>query len=404
MFGKRWRLFRLAGIPISVDASWLIILALVTMSLSRLFPEMMQASFPDHPEPTETTYLLVSLATAVAFFVCIILHELGHALAARAQKMPIKGITLFLFGGVAELGDEPRSALGEFVVAIAGPIVSLVLAVGLFFASSFGATLEWPPLLVIVTSYLAMINGMVLLFNLIPAFPLDGGRVFRSILWGATGNLRRATYWASLSGRLFAYVLIAWGIVNFVSGNWLGGIWMALIGLFLKNAAHGSYAQVLVRQTLRGEPVARLMDPAPVAVLPFVDLREFVDDFALRHNRDSFPVVYDGRLIGSISTGDLSSTPREEWQNRTVQDVMSRDLESETIAPAADAVDAVNQMNRLGIGRLFVVDGERLVGVLNLKDVAHFLNLKMELDPNDSADGVENGRRQDSDYMISHKS
>ncbi len=221
--------------------------------------------------------------------------------------MPIRGITLFLFGGVAELGDEPPSAATEFLMAIAGPIVSLVLAIILWLVAQAGYNGGWAHPVVIVIGYLAAINGLVLLFNLIPAFPLDGGRVLRSILWGATGNLRKATYWAALAGQLFAWFLIAWGVFQFFGGNWLGGIWSGLIGMFLNNAAQGSYQQVLVRQTLHGEPVRRFMNRDPITVPPSLDLHHWVDDFVYRFHRKSYPVVADGHLEGFIDTQRLAN-------------------------------------------------------------------------------------------------
>ena len=183
MFGTRWRLLRLLGIPISLDASWLIILALLTLSLARAFPAILQEYFPGGGTTLAPyAFWIMGLVTALAFFACIVLHELGHAVVARSRGMPIRGITLFLFGGVAELGDEPVSAGAEFLMAIAGPVVSAVLAVGFWFLAVAGYHGGWPPPVVAVLGYLAAINGLVLAFNLVPAFPLDGGRVLRSIL------------------------------------------------------------------------------------------------------------------------------------------------------------------------------------------------------------------------------
>ena len=190
----------------------------------------------------------MGLITALAFFVCILLHELGHALVAQRLGIPLRGITLFLFGGVAELEGEPESAGAEFLMAIAGPAVTVFLALvcgALYYAGGLSA---WPWQVVLVLGYLAIVNLSVLIFNLVPAFPLDGGRVLRSILWGASGNLRRATYWASLAGRAFAWVLFGLAVLEFINGDLMGGVWMFLIGLFLSEAASSGYQQVLVRQ------------------------------------------------------------------------------------------------------------------------------------------------------------
>ena len=246
--------------------------------------------------------------------------------------------------------------------------------------SGFGYRQGWPPLVVIAVGYLAAINAIVLAFNLIPAFPLDGGRVLRSILWGTTGNLRRATYWASLAGRTFALILIAWGVLNFFQGNWLGGIWIGLIGLFLSNAAQAGYQQVIIRQALQGEPVRAFMNPQPITVPPSIDLRHWVEEFVYRYHRKMFPVASDGRLEGFIDTRALSQFDRGDWERHNVGEVMRHDLEAITISPEADALDALSKMQRNGSSRLLVTEGDRLVGIISLKDLLRFLNLKIELE------------------------
>jgi len=380
MFNTRWRLFRLLGIPISVDASWLIILALLTLSLATGFPAMLHKYFPgDTHELAPAEYWVMGLVTSLAFFACIVLHELGHAVVAKGRGMPIRGITLFLFGGVAELGEEPTSATTEFLMAVAGPIVSVILAFGFWLMAVVGYNAGWPHPVVMVLGYLGAINGLVLAFNLAPAFPLDGGRVLRSILWSLTGNLRRATHWASLAGQAFAWLLIAWGLVHFFAGNWLGGIWIGMIGLFLNNAAQISYQQVLVRKALQGEPVRRFMNPDPIVVPESLDLHHWVEDFVYRYHREVFPVVSNGHLEGCVETRALSHIPRGEWGRRTVAEVMRHDLAALTISPDADALDAFSKMQRNGVSCLLVTQGDRLVGMIGLSDLLRFLNLKLDL-------------------------
>ena len=309
MFGTRWRLFRLLGIPIAVDASWLIILALLTLSLAETFPQLMHYFYPE-ASVAPYDYWIMALIAALAFFVCVLLHELGHAVVARSRGMPIRGITLFLFGGVAELGDEPVSAGTEFVMAIAGPLVSVVLAIVLGILAWVGYHVGWSPEVVLVLGYLAVINAAVLVFNMIPAFPLDGGRVLRSILWAATGKLRQATYWAAMLGQGFGWLLIGGGVMEFFWGNWLGGIWLGLIGFFLSNAARSSYQQVLIRQALQGEPVRRFMNSQPIVVPPSLDLRHWVEEYVYRYHRKAFPVASDGHVVGIITTQALTQVPR----------------------------------------------------------------------------------------------
>jgi Zn-dependent protease len=376
MNGARWRLLNLFGIPIYVDASWFIILALVTLTLAQNFGGLLPGLDP-------WNYWVMALVAAVSFFVCIVLHEMGHALAARAQGMPMRGITLFLFGGVAELGGEPPSAKSEFIVAIAGPLVSVLLAGGFLLLSVLGTATGGNAAVVLVLYYLFAINAIVLVFNMIPAFPLDGGRVLRSALWGATGSLRRATYWASRLGQGFAWLLIAVGVFRFFQNDWIGGIWMGLIGLFLNNAARAGYQQVIVRQMLEGEPVRHFMNPQPIVVPPSLDLRQWVEDYVYRHHRKTFPVASNGRLEGVITTQALTQIPRGEWERHTVGEVVRQDLKACSIAPDADALEALSKMQRTGFSRLLVTEGDRLVGIISLKDLLRFLQLKMELEEGD---------------------
>lgn len=370
MFGARWRLFRLFGIPFYLDISWLVILALLTWTLTDSFSRQL-------PDLRATSYWTMGLIAAVSFFICIVLHEMGHALVARRLGMPVKGITLFMFGGVAELGGEPRTAMSEFAMAIAGPVVSVLLAI-LFWAGSFiGANSGWNPATVMVLEYLAVINVVVLGFNLVPAFPLDGGRVLRSILWGISGNLRQATYWASLAGQAFAWFLIAMGIIEVFAGHFLNGLWIGLIGLFLRSAAQGGYQQVLIKQALEGEKVRLFMNTEPIIVPPNLDLQHWVEDYVYRHHRKSFPVAANGHLEGLVTTRDLAKYPREEWNQHTVSELMRTDLNAVSIEPDAEALDALRKMERTGSSRLLVAEGNHLVGIVSLKDLMRLLKLKM---------------------------
>jgi Zn-dependent protease/CBS domain-containing protein len=379
MFSTRWQLFRLRGIPINVDASWLIIVALLTWTLTNFFQEAV-------PGLVLSSYWIMGLVTALAFFVCIVLHELGHALVAQRLGIPLRGITLFLFGGVAELEGEPASAGREFFMAIAGPIVSAVLAALFWLLSAMAAQADSGRQIVVMLQYLAWINLSVLVFNLVPAFPLDGGRVLRSILWGALGNLRRATYWASLLGQGFAWLLIALGVLQFFAGNIVGGMWLGLIGLFLSNAAQGSYQQVLARQALQGEPVRRFMNPEPIVVPPSLDLQTWVEDYVYRYHHKTYPVTSNGHLEGVVSTGALAQYPRREWDRHTVAEAMRQDLQAISLTPDADALKALEQMQRTGSSRLLVTDNGRLVGIVSLKDLLRFLQLKLELESGDEDD------------------
>jgi Zn-dependent protease/CBS domain-containing protein len=375
MFGMRWRLFRLFGIPISLDASWLAILALITWTLAT------EIFRPQLPGLQTVDWWVLGFFTALAFFLCIVLHEMGHALVARSWGISIRGITLFLFGGVAELEGEPQSAGAEFLMAIAGPLVSAALAALFGVLALLGSRHTWDTRAVVVFQYLAWINAAVLVFNLVPAFPLDGGRVFRSILWGILGNVRRATYWASLLGQSFAWLLILVGVLELVQGKVTQGIWLGLIGMFLNHAARSSYQQILIRQALAGEPVARFMNRHPVVVSPNLDLRHLVEDFVYRYHRKAFPVASNGHLEGFITTRALERYPKGEWDRHTVAEAMSHDLGAISISPDADALSALGKMQHTGLSRLLVTDSDQLVGIVSLKDLLRFLHLKIELEP-----------------------
>jgi Zn-dependent protease len=370
MFSKRWQLFRLVGIPINIDASWLIILALLTWTLASEFVHDLGDSL------SISSSWLLALAAALGFFACIILHELGHAIVARSVGIPIRGITLFLFGGVAEMEGEPNSAAGEFAMAIAGPVVSALLAV-LFWLASL---LELASPAVLIFHYLFVINLSVLVFNLIPAFPLDGGRVLRSIIWGLSANLEQSTYYASLLGQGFAWVLMGLGLVAVFAGAIMQGIWLGLIGMFLNSAARGSYQQVVMRHLLQGEPVSRFMNPAPIVVPMNLDLRHLVEDYIYRYHHKMFPVADDGHVAGVVGTEALARYPRDEWDRHTVAEAMQTDLRGLRVRPDTDALDALARMQRMDSSRLLVMDHERVVGIVSLKDLLRFLELKLELE------------------------
>jgi Zn-dependent protease/CBS domain-containing protein len=372
MFTSRLRLFRLFGVNVYIDASWFLILFLLSWTLAVEFARRIDTS--------DAIYWMMGLSAALTFFLCIVLHEMGHAVAAQAFGVRTRSITLFLFGGVAELEGEPPSAWSEFVVAIAGPAVSAVLAAGFFLAdvavSGIPGSLPWE----LVLGYLARINLAVLVFNLVPAFPLDGGRVLRAALWGAIGSLRRATAYAAMAGRGFAYVLIGLGVLLFIRGEIIPGVWLALLGMFLANAARASYENVLIRQALENEPVGRFMQRDVIVVPPWVTLHTFVEDYLYRHHRKLFPVVEEGRLLGVIDMQALGRAPREDWGHVTVGEVMQTDLEGCCITPDTDALEALRRMSQAGTSRLLVTQDGQLAGIITQRDLFRFLELKLELE------------------------
>ena len=373
MFGRRITLFKLLGFEVHIDLSWFIIALLVTWSLAKgLFPSYYKDLAP-------ATYLWMGLCGAAGLFLSIVFHELCHSLVARRFGLPMKGITLFVFGGVAEMSEEPSNAKAEFLMAIAGPISSILLGLTLSAVAALIGGILSPPMTGVI-DYLASINFILAGFNLLPAFPLDGGRVLRAALWQWKKNLRWATRVAARLGSGFGMLLILLGIVNVVTGRLLGGIWQFMIGMFLRNAAQMSYQQVLIRKALEGETVQHFMKKDPVTAPSSLSLKDLVDEYIYNYHFKMYPVVEGGTLIGCVTTRHVKEIPRDQWAIRTVGDVARQCSSENTIGPAEDALQALSVMSKTGNSRLMVVDDGRLVGIITLKDIMGFLSVKLELD------------------------
>lgn len=379
MFGRGLTLFRLFGFRVRIDWSWIVIAILVAWSLA-------VGLFPFHYRDLSTgTYWAMGIVGALGLFLSIVAHEFAHSLAARRFGLEMKGITLFLFGGVAEMTNEPPSPRAEFWMAIMGPIASFVLA-GLFALSWWIADGRIADPAVGVLGYLAAINALLGGFNLVPAFPLDGGRILRAALWARRGDIRPATRTAARLGGWFGLLLIGLGVFNVLGGNFVGGVWWFLLGLFVRGAAAASWQQLVSRQILSGVAVERFMNDAPVTVPAEVDLRQFVDGYVYTHHHKLFPVVSaapgDGeRLAGCITVGAVTAVPREQWPQRRVGELAVPCGEENTIPPDADAAEALERMRRHGHSRLVVAAGGRVVGVVTLRDLMEYLSLRLELEP-----------------------
>jgi Zn-dependent protease/CBS domain-containing protein len=375
MFGESYTLFRVIGFEVKANVSWLFLALLVTWSLAEgFFP----FAYPDLPV---ATYWLMALAGMIGLFASLLFHELSHSVVARAYGLPVGGITLFLFGGVAEMLSEPKTPKAEFRIAIAGPIASVVLGVLFTVLSVLLGLLGVPAHIAGVAGYLGFINFLLAIFNMIPGFPLDGGRVLRAALWHRSGDIRWATKWASRMGQGFGYLLVLLGIVSFVLGNIVAGMWWFLIGLFVSAAAAAGYRQLLTQQALQGRRVRHFMTAEPVTVPAQATLRDFVEDYLYHHALDLFPVVDGEHLRGCVSLRQLKEVPREAWGRMRVGDIC-RELEpANTVEADADAAEALQQMQESRSGRLMVTDRGRLVGMLVLKDLLRFLEIRATLDP-----------------------
>ena len=374
MFGKRIHLFTLFGFAVGIDVSWFFLVVIVAWSLaSSWFPAWYEGLRP-------IVYLWMGIVGSLGLFASIVLHELSHSLVARRHCVVMRGITLFIFGGVAEMTEEPPSAKAEFQIAVAGPIASILVSLACAAVVSIGGALAWSVAIVGVFKYLSWINMILVLFNMIPAFPLDGGRVLRAILWQRKNNLIEATRITSRIGVGFSFVLIGIGVLSAVSGNLIGGVWYFLIGMFLRGAATMSYQQLLVRQSLEGETVTRFMQANPITVSGDTSIATLVEDYVYRHHFKMFPVVKGAELIGCVTTRHIRSVPREVWEQKTVAEVTEPCGPQNSIEPDVSAVQALSKMSRSRVSRLMVVEGTRLLGIITLKDLLQFLSLKSELE------------------------
>ncbi|MDU8912450.1 site-2 protease family protein [Aestuariicoccus sp. MJ-SS9] len=369
MFSNAVKLFTINGFDIKIDPSWLLIAALITWSLSQhYFPE----SFPDQ---TMQTYVVMSVVAMLAFFGSLLLHELAHSVVARGYGVPIKGITLFLFGGVAELEAEPKTARVEFLVALAGPAMSLALALGFWVLAQLTPLLALPTAVPEVLGYLAMINLVLGLFNLVPAFPLDGGRVLRAYVWQRTGDILHATEVAARSGTLFAYLLMWLGMIGLFQGALVAGLWQILIGGFVLMAARGSYQAQLARSVFHGKTVRSLMSDHPITVGPDVTLTALADEVMLAHRISFVPVVLDNVLLGHIDSAILARIDRENWPDTRVGDVFVGLDPAFTVSGDLPAQDLMERISRTGQRKFMVTEDHNLRGVISLSDLVGFLHL-----------------------------
>ncbi len=386
------RIGKILGINIRVDWSWLFIFFLVTVNLSSVFGQY-------HSSWNQVLKWSMAVIAALLFFTSVLVHELAHSLVAQARGIPIRNITLFLFGGVSSIQRDPDSPRAEFLMAIMGPITSIVLGgilVTIVAATSapLNQAMQEPRKLMAQLSplstlllWLGTINIILGIFNLIPGFPLDGGRVLRSILWALTDNLRRATRWATWAGQGIAWVMIFNGIamafgaqVPFFGTGVVNGLWLAFIGWFLNSASVQSYQRVVIQDILEGVPVTRMMRTNPPIVSPDKSVGNLVHDHVMQTDDNSFPVIENEQLIGLVTLEDVKAVSREAWDHQTVRDIMTPTTELVTITTQDDAAEGLNKLTHRDVRQVPVMRGRELAGLLRRRDIIKWLQLESELD------------------------
>jgi Zn-dependent protease/CBS domain-containing protein len=382
------RIGRVFGIDLTVDQSWLFIAVLMTWSLTAGFQRW-------HPTWSFATSLATAALAAVLFFVSVLLHELAHSVVARSFGVPVNRITLFLFGGVSNIEREPPSARAEFLIAVVGPLTSIVIGFVLVGIASriaplppdaltdpYHAVSELGPGATLLL-WLGPINLVVGVFNLIPGFPLDGGRIFRSALWGITKDLHRATQIASAVGQAIGWLFVFLGVamafganVPFFGRGFVGGLWLAFIGWFLASAAAQTWQRQLAHEVLEGLTVARLMRPPTSAVTAAASVEALVHDRLMGSDERAFPVVQDDRLIGLVTISDMRRAPRQDWPVVPVTAIMTPLSDLVVASPREDVADALDKLARANVSQLPVTEeGDRLVGILQRRDIARWIEL-----------------------------
>ncbi|HKJ39494.1 MAG TPA: site-2 protease family protein [Anaerolineales bacterium] len=386
-----FRLGKIFGINIDIDWSWLLIFALVSWSLASSFSLA-------HPEWTNLMQWGLALTAALLFFASILAHEFAHALAARAMNIPVRNITLFMFGGISNIQKEPRSPFGEFAIAIVGPITSIVLG-GVFLALGLGSfAFGNIPLMDSVSAlsqvgpmgtmfvWLGSVNILIALFNMIPGFPLDGGRIFRSALWAVTDNLKESTRWASWMGQAVAWILIFAGIsmmfgvnIPILGSGFINGVWIMFIGWFLQNAAVQSYRKIVVEDILEDIPVKQMMYTDVPMVKAGASVQTLIDNYIMQTDHRAF-VVFDGdRMVGLVTIDDVRKMEPEARDQTVIGSIMTPSEKLIVIAPEEEAANALERLQSGDIRQLPVVTGNKIIGLLRRKDIVRWLQFQSHL-------------------------
>lgn len=364
----RLKLFTVMGIKITLDYSWLIIFVLVLWSLSAgYFPHFF-------PEYSIKMYWLAGFVATLLFFASIVLHELSHSITAIKHGVKIPEITLFLFGGVAHLSEDPKTPQMEFKVAIAGPLMSFALA-ALFWVVATIAEGRLSNLVTAVFEYLSFINLALGVFNLIPGYPLDGGRILRAIVWWRSGSIKKATKLASDIGKGFAWTLIFFGVLRLFAGALIGGMWLIFIGMFLRGIAASGYRDLVEKQSLENIKVKDAMITDIISAPPDITVRQMVDEYFLAKGHGGFPVVKDNEPVGLITLAQVKESLSSGRENNTTEDEMLPISDDITVRPESSMLEASMKMSRAGVGRLLVMENGSMTGLVTKRDILRYLEI-----------------------------
>lgn len=394
---QSFRLGSLFGFEVRIDLSWLLIFFLIIWTLTvNLFPL-------NYPGLSGSTYIVMGITGTILFFASLVLHELSHSLVARTKGIPVEGITLFAFGGVSRTRMDAETPGDEFQIAGIGPLTSLGLA-GLFGLISYVAqAANWSVVITGIAAYLAWINIILAVFNLLPGFPLDGGRLFRATLWKFTNNLKKATRIASIGGRLLGFALITLGFLQLFSptADFIGGLWLILIGWFLNNAAESSYQDLLIRSTLEGLRVREVATFNPETVPASLTLQQLMDEYFFNRSYQSFPVMENNHPIGLVTLNQVKQIPRDAWNRRTVKDIMLPTGIGITVNLGDNMMQVIEKMKEARSQRLLVTNNGNLQGIISATDLANWLQRKRDFgddipQPKTFSEQVSNNFRQET--------
>ena len=368
-----FRVGRLAGFQIAIHYSWLLIFGLILLILSTGYMPL------NYPGLSTIAYWIIGLIATVLLFASVLFHELCHSIVARRYGLPITRITLFFFGGVSEMAEEPQDPRVELKMAAAGPASSILLAVAFGLAAFVGSNTRMPSEVVAPLEYGFWINAFLAGFNLLPGFPMDGGRILRSAIWIWKRDIVRATRTATSIGVGLAYLMIAGGFILSFAGLWANGLWLVFIGLFIKSGAESSLKHTIINKALLGIAIGNIMTTDIKTVQPDTTVEEFIAEYLLKYRHEVYPVVSDGQILGLASIQDAKQIPKPQWSATAVKSIMRPTEKIVMARPDQEAVEALIKMSKYDVGQVLVVSEGKLLGIVTHSDIFQVVKARTEL-------------------------